>query len=298
MRPRFAWSLTNRSLELGRRTLIMGVLNVTPDSFFDGGRHYESHRAVDQALGLIEAGADILDIGGESTRPRSSGAPAGVEEDRVLPVLEALRGRTGVPVSIDTKKAQVARAALDAGAEIINDITAMRADPAMIPLAAQTGCGVVLMHMRGAPADMQSHAVYADLIGEIRAEMLQAAKACQAGGVAAEKIVLDPGIGFAKKPVQNQALVGRMAELADLGYPLLVGPSRKSFIGAALAGAGLSDQPDDRLFGTVAAVSLLTAAGAHIVRVHDVAAVRQALAVCDAVAEATAQLNFEEAARA
>jgi dihydropteroate synthase len=261
----------------------MGVVNVTPDSFYDGGRHFDLERAVDRTVEMVEEGADIIDIGGESTRPYSSGIGEAEEKDRVLPVIEALAGKIAPPISIDTKKSGVARAALAAGAEVINDISGMRADPEMIPLAAETGAGAVLMHIRGAPEEMQLLTDYADLIGEIKNELASAAQACLEGGVDPVRIVLDPGIGFAKKAEQNLEIIRRLDEFDELGYPLMIGPSRKSFIGAALKHRSLDDAPDERLMASVAATSLAAFKGAHILRVHDVAATRQSLAVADAV---------------
>jgi len=261
----------------------MGVVNVTPDSFYDGGRHFDLRRAVDRAVEMVEEGADLIDIGGESTRPYSTGIDEAEEKDRVLPVIEALAGKITPPISIDTKKPGVARAALDAGAEIINDISGMQADPDMIPLAAGTGAGVVLMHMRGTPEKMQLLTKYNNLIGEIKAELAAAAQACVQGGISQPRIVLDPGIGFAKKAEQNLEVIKRLDEFEELDYPLMIGTSRKTFIGSALKHRSLDDTPDERLMASVAAASLAAFKGAHILRVHDVAATRQSLAVADAV---------------
>ncbi len=284
-RPEFKWELGSRSLYLGKRTLVMGVVNVTPDSFFDGGRHASFEDALAQARRLIEEGADIIDLGGESTRPQSGGIAVGEEMERVVPVIEALARETDLPLSIDTKKAEVAQASLKAGAVIINDISGGAADPGMLPLAARTGCGLVLMHMRGTPARMQELTDYRDLLGEVRSELEGSLRAALEAGVGAERIVLDPGIGFAKKPTQNLELIDRLEVLAELGYPLLVGPSRKSFIGFSLQAQNLADGPDDRLMGTMAAVAVSAFRGAHILRVHDVGEARQVLAVADAVRE-------------
>jgi len=284
-RPGFDWALPGGRLRLDGRTLLMGVVNVTPDSFHDGGRHFSPERALERVWRLIEEGADVIDLGGESTRPFSDGINEEEELRRVLPVIEALAGRSPVPLSIDTVKAGVARRALEAGAGIINDISGLRADPAMIPLAARTGAGVVLMHMRGSPKDMQLRTDYQDLIAEIKAELNSALEAALAGGVRPEAVVLDPGIGFAKKPEHNLEIIRRLPEFLDLGRPLLVGASRKSFTGLVLEGFGLAHQTEDRLLASLAAAALAAFQGAHLIRVHDVAETRQALALADAVRE-------------
>lgn len=267
-----AWRLPRSRLPEGR-TAIMGIVNATPDSFSDGGAYYP----LQQALRLAEEGADIIDVGGESTRP---GAPAvGVEEERArtLPLVKELTRRIPqVPVSIDTTKSEVARAALDAGAQIVNDVSGLARDAQMAQAA--RGAAVCLMHMRGTPADMQQRSNYADLHGEILAELEAALQRAAEGGIDARQIALDPGLGFAKTGAQNLVLLRRLRELTQLGCPLLVGPSRKSFIGAA------TGQPAaQRVQGSVAAAVLAAAHGAAIVRVHDVAATREALAVADAV---------------
>ncbi len=284
-RPPRTWALTDRVLTLGSRTLIMGVVNVTPDSFFDGGRHFEFQKAMAQAWKLIEEGADIIDVGGESTRPFSEGVSPQEEMARSIPVIEVLAKKTSIPLSIDTIKAEVAQAALEAGAMIINDISGLKADPKMIPLAARSGCGVVLMHMRGRPKNMPLLSDYGDLMAEIKAELKAALRAAVDGGVRREALVIDPGIGFAKKPEHNLEIIGRLNEFFELDRPLLIGPSRKSFIGLALKAAQLADEPDDRLAGSIAAAALAAFKGAHVVRVHDAAAAKQALSVADAIRE-------------
>ena len=255
----------------------MGVLNLTPDSFSGDGIAGDPGRAVDRARQLVEAGADILDIGGESTRPGSAIVDADLELRRVMPVLERL-GELSVPISVDTRRVAVARAALAAGASIINDITGLGEGPALASLIAGSGAGLVLMHMQGTPQDMQRDPHYEDVVGEVstflaaRAEM-----ACQAG-IGPECIVLDPGIGFGKTLEHNLALLAHLDVLAALGYPVLVGPSRKSFIGQ------LTGQPvESRLAGTLASVALAIARGADIVRVHDVHETHQAVAIADAI---------------
>ncbi len=271
--------LPTGGLELGPRTLIMGVINVTPDSFSDGGRFYGEAQAVEQGLALAEAGADILDVGGESTRPGSDPTSASEEMDRVLPVIESLARHCGAVISIDTYKAAVAQAALEAGASIINDITALGGDPEMAATAAQSKAGLVLMHMKGQPRTMQANPVYGDVVKEVRDFLAQQAAQAQAAGVAPEAIVLDPGIGFGKNLEHNLALIRNLGALAELGYPVLLGASRKTFIGK-LTGREI---PGERLWGSLGVHILGAALGADIVRVHDVAPLREALAVCDAV---------------
>ena len=268
-----AWKLRTRALPTGR-TLVMGIVNVTPDSFSDGGRLASVDQAIAHARRLVDEGADIIDVGGESTRPNAT--PVGVEDEcaRVLPVVRAL-AEAGAVVSIDTSKAEVARRALEAGAEIVNDVSAL-ADEAMAPLLAGTSAAVCLMHRRGTPADMQSRAVYGDLLAEVLAELEEAL--ARAKGIAPERIALDPGLGFAKTGAHNLLLLRRQRELTQLGRPLLVGPSRKAFLGH-LSGK----PPAERVIGSAAAAALAAAAGASVVRVHDVAAVREALAVSDAI---------------
>jgi dihydropteroate synthase len=254
------------------------VLNVTPDSFSDGGRFLDPDAAVEQALRLASEGADLIDVGGESTRP---GAPEVTEEEelrRVLPVLTRLaRARFPVPISIDTSKAGVARAALDAGALLVNDVRGL-ADPAMARVVAEAGAPVVLMHMRGTPRDMRERARYQDLLGEVRVELQAAMDRAVEAGVLEDRILLDPGIGFAKTAEQSVEVLGRLPELLSLGRPLLVGPSRKSFIGA-ITGA----PPEERLAGTLAAVTAAVLGGAAFIRVHDVGPSRQAVRVAAAL---------------
>jgi dihydropteroate synthase len=255
----------------------MGIVNVTPDSFSDGGRFLDPKLAVEHCLRLAEDGADILDIGGESTRPGAPEVPVEEEERRVLPVIEAVAARLDVPISIDTSKAEVARAALDAGAAIINDVTA-GADPALLALAAERDVPVVLMHMKGTPRTMQLEPRYADVLAEIAAFLEARCAAAVAAGVAPERLIVDPGIGFGKTVGHNLEILARLHELHALGRPLLVGPSRKSFIGKTL---GLD--VEERLMGTAAAVTACVLAGAHIIRVHDVAEMRQVCRIADAL---------------
>lgn len=257
------------------RTQICGIINVTPDSFSDGGRWDSTGAAVARALELEAQGADLLDIGGESSRPGSE--PVGLEEEkrRVLPVLEAIAGRVKVPVSVDTCKPELAALALMAGADILNDITGFR-DPAMIAAAARAGAGVIIMHMQGEPRSMQAAPRYKDVVAEVKAFLADRASALERAGV--KDIMLDPGIGFGKTLEHNLALLARLGELRALGYPLFLGVSRKKFIGALAGG-----EPGERLAGTIAACVAGAANGADVIRVHDVAECRRAMLVADAI---------------
>jgi dihydropteroate synthase len=269
---------------LGERTLVMGVLNVTPDSFSEGGLHLDPAKAVARALETERAGADILDIGGESTRPGSAAISAADELARVLPVLEGLRGRLKIPISIDTCKARVAAEAIAAGAEVLNDVTALRADPGLAEVARRHRLPVVLMHMRGEPRTMQKGPFARHVVRDVAQGLHAAAARARKAGLAKSQIVLDPGIGFGKSYTQNFELLAHLPELARLGYPLLVGTSRKSFLGHALGGA----PEDQRQWGTAATVTASILAGAHIVRVHDVAEMIQVARVTDLVLAARA----------
>jgi dihydropteroate synthase len=278
IRPRFTLRAGTHEFALGRRTLIMGIVNVTPDSFSDGGAFLDPGAAIEHGLRLAAEGADILDVGGESTRPGAAPVPAEEELRRVVPVVRALAARGAVPVSVDTTKAAVARAALEAGAALVNDVSALRFDPALGPLVAASGAALVLMHMRGEPRTMQADPRYDDLVAEVADELGAALARAAAAGVDPARTLVDPGIGFGKTLEHNLALLDRLEALAALGRPVLVGPSRKAFIGR-LTGA----PPEGRVEGTIAACCLAAARGAHAVRVHDVAAVRRALAVADAI---------------
>jgi dihydropteroate synthase len=283
-RKKFRLRLPSRVLVLGERTLVMGVLNVTPDSFSDGGLHLDPAKAVARALETERAGADILDIGGESTRPGSAAISAADELARVLPVLEGLRGRLKIPISIDTCKARVAAEAIAAGAEVLNDVTALRADPGLAEVARRHRLPVVLMHMRGEPRTMQKGPFARHVVRDVAQGLHAAAARARKAGLAKSQIVLDPGIGFGKSYSQNFELLAHLPELARLGYPLLVGTSRKSFLGHALGGA----PEDQRQWGTAATVTASILAGAHIVRVHDVAEMIQVARVTDAILAARA----------
>jgi len=275
--PPRTWKIAQRALVLDR-PLIMGILNITPDSFSDGGSFLDPDRAAERALEMEAEGADIIDIGGESTRPGAPQVPAVEELRRIVPVIERLAGRLSCPVSVDTWKSEVARGTLNAGAEIINDISGFGFDPAMAPLAAESGAGVVLMHTRGTPDRMQSHTGYGDLLGEVAAGLRSSLDNAVSAGVERERIVIDPGIGFAKDAAGNMEILRRLREFTSLGLPLLVGTSRKSFIGKTLG-----RETDERLLGTAATVALAVANGADILRVHDVRAMRDAADMAHAI---------------
>ena len=247
----------------------MGILNVTPDSFSDGNRFFSQEKAVERALAMEADGADIIDIGGESTRPDALPVSTEEEFERVIPVVERLAGRLRVPLSIDTTKAVVAEAALAAGAEIINDISAMTFDPRMAEVIAAAGAGVVLQHTRGTPVEMQKDTCYADLVGEVKTFLAEAIRKASQSGIASERIVVDPGIGFGKDCRGNLEILRRLDEFSSLGRPILVGTSRKAFIGKVL-----DRNVSDRVFGTAATVALALAGGASIFRVHDVREMR------------------------
>ncbi len=256
----------------------MGVVNVTPDSFFDGGLYFEPARAIERALALTAEGADIIDVGGESTRPGSSPISAKEEKKRILPVIEVLKQKKDVLVSVDTSKAEVAEAALAAGADIINDISAGRFDTRMLPLAGRSGAGLILMHMKGTPRTMQLAPHYDDVVGEVKAFLKTRMEAAEGCGVQSEHILLDPGIGFGKTLDHNLALLNSLGSLAELGRPLVIGVSRKSFIGKILD----LDTPD-RLEGTIAASIVGILRGASLLRVHDLQPVKRAVAVAEAI---------------
>jgi dihydropteroate synthase len=263
-------------LPIGRRTLLMGVVNVTPDSFSDGGLFLSPEAAVRQALLLAEQGADLLDIGAESTRPGSAPTSAASELERLLPIIESVALKTEVPISVDTCKSHVADDALKAGAVIVNDISGFHFDEAMPEVCARHKAGVVLMHIKGTPRDMQLDPIYADLLGEIIAYLKEGLQRAEAAGVERERILLDPGIGFGKTFDDNYRLIRGLRKLAALGFPLLVGPSRKGFTGQF---SGLP--PHKRQFATAAAVSLSILNGASVVRVHDVAEMKEVAAIVD-----------------
>jgi dihydropteroate synthase len=257
----------------------MGVLNVTPDSFSDGGRHFTLDSAVARAIEIEKAGADILDIGGESTRPGSNGINAALELQRIIPVIMALRGKIKIPISVDTSKAEVAEAALRAGAEILNDVTGLRDDPRLAAVAKRAKAPLILMHMRGEPATMQTMPFARDVIADVKTGLRRSVALARRAGLAPSQMILDPGIGFGKSAAQNCELIARLDEIAKLGFPLLLGTSRKGFIGKLLNGAPSLE----RTWGTAATVAASILHGAHIVRVHDVAEMVQVARVADAI---------------
>ncbi len=268
----------SQKLELGSRTLIMGILNVTPDSFSDGGLFAEVEKAVEHAKNMVAEGADIIDVGGESSRPGADTVSVEVEKARVLPVIERLAGTVEVPISIDTYKSSVARDALNMGACMVNDITALRGDPDMASVVAEAGVPVVLMHMKGTPRDMQLDPHYDSLISEITSFLSIRIQAAMDAGISQNQIIIDPGIGFGKTVAHNLEIIRRLSEFKPLGKPILIGTSRKSFIGKVL---GLST--DDRLEGTAASIAVAIANGADIVRIHDVKEVARVVSMTDAI---------------
>jgi dihydropteroate synthase len=287
-RPAYLWRLCSRTLELGDRTLVMGVLNVTPDSFSDGGKFLARDHAVAHALKMLDDGADLLDIGGESTRPGTpvaeSGIPAAEELRRILPVIEdVLRERPAAILSVDTYKAEVARAAVNAGCQIVNDVSALRWDDQMAATVVELNCGVILMHTRGRPQEWRNLPPSADIVAEVKTDLRDYAQAALAQGIAKDHIMLDVGIGFGKKFEQNYPLLAGLDQLHELGFPLLVGTSRKSFIGRTLAVDGKDAPSDQRLHGSLAAAAASVLKGAHVVRVHDVKAAVEAVKIADEI---------------
>jgi dihydropteroate synthase len=307
MRPVFEWNLGLRSLQLGKRTLVMGVINVTPDSFSDGGMCFDRERAVEYGLQLLQDGADIIDVGGESTRPgakvltpeeaagknvpavgqpRPEKQPVSEQEEleRVIPVIAGLKQkRPEAVISIDTYKANVARAAVEAGAEIVNDVSGFRWDPRMVKMLANLKCGAVLMHIRGRPEEWRALPPVSDIMTLVKRELRDWADVALMAGVRRERIVLDPGFGFGKSFQENYPLLKRLDDLHELRYPLLAGVSRKSFIGRALARDGNDAPVAERIYGTVAAETAVILKGAHIIRTHDVRACADAVRIADVV---------------
>lgn len=307
MRAFFQWNLGARALDLGKRTLIMGIVNVTPDSFSDGGIYFEPEKAVDHAVRLLDEGADIIDVGGESTRPgahvaapdaapqrttassSSSSSAVTAEEEivRVLPVITALKQkRPDAVISIDTYKSAVARAALAAGAEIVNDVSGLRWDRQMAKTVAEAKCGVILMHMRGRPDEWRTLPPLGDVTLLVKRELREWAEAAVLAGIRRERIAVDPGFGFGKILEQNYPLLSRFQQLQELGFPLVAGTSRKSFLGRTLAKDGKDADIADRLYGNLAAQTALILKGTHILRTHDVKAAVDAARVADAILEA------------
>jgi dihydropteroate synthase len=279
------WRTSRRVFDLRERGVVMGILNVTPDSFSDGGRFAGTEAAVEHALRMVAEGAEIIDIGGESTRPGSEAVPLDEELRRVVPVIEKLRTLSEVAISIDTSKAAVARAALEAGAEIVNDVTALSGDPAMSAVAAASGAGVVLMHMRGTPRTMQKDPSYDNVAREVKTYLASRLAAARADGIAPDRLAVDPGIGFGKTVQHNLELIASLGTFADLGCPVLLGASRKSFLATVADGA----EPADRDAPTVALTSLGRELGARIFRVHAVRPNVQALRLTEAVLSAAAR---------
>ncbi len=265
-RKHFNWICRDRVIKLGERTLVMGILNVTPDSFSDGGEFIDPTAAVQHALEMVKQGADIIDIGGESTRPGAGSVSEDEEIQRTVPVISGIRAQSDIPLSIDTTKASVATAAIAAGADIINDVSAFEADPDMARIAAESGAGVVLMHMKGTPRTMQENPVYKDVTAEVCAYLKSRIDFADQHGVPPNRIAIDPGIGFGKTVEHNLELLRNLPQLTLCGCPVLVGASRKSFIGQ-LTGR---PRPEDRLAGSLGVAAWAVTHGSHILRVHDV----------------------------
>jgi dihydropteroate synthase len=297
MRTVFDWNIGSRSLALGKRTLVMGILNVTPDSFSDGGQFLDPEKAVEHALQLLDQGADIIDVGGQSTRPgakvNSAGSndsePAKVteieERDRVIPVITTLKQkRPTAVISVDTYRASIAKTAVEAGAEIVNDVSAFRWDPKMAKTIAELKCGAVLMHLRGRPEEWRTLPPVSDIVVLVKRELRDWADAATMAGVKRERMVLDPGFGFGKNFEENYPLLRRLDEFHQLRYPLLAGVSRKSFIGRILKRDGKDAALPDRIYGTVATETVAILKGVHIIRTHDVRACVDAARIADVVA--------------
>src|SRR5437773_10965132 len=284
-RKLFRLRLNSRTLVLGERTLVMGVLNVTPDSFSDAGKFLQPDRAIEQAYAIERAGADLLDIGGESTRPGSVEPPPCEELDRILPVIEALRVRLKTPSCVDTRRASVAEIAVRAGAELVNDVSGLSSDPQVAEVAARHRVPLILMHMRGEPRTMQSGRFPRDVMKDVIQGLRKSMAVARMAGVAKSHMILDPGIGLGKSFAQNYEILQKLPQLAKLGFPLLVGTSRKGFLGATLARDGRAAPPEDRIWGTAATVTASILQGAHIVRVHDVEEMVQVARVADCVVD-------------
>jgi dihydropteroate synthase len=278
---RLVWKAGPHELDCSSRTLVMGIINVTPDSFSDGGRYLDHEAAVAYGIALAGEGADILDVGGESTRPGSDPVTPGDEVDRVLPVVKRLVAETPAPISIDTRRAEVARAAVDAGASIVNDVSAGR-DPEMFEAVRDSGAGLVLMHMHGEPKTMQDEPLDRDVVRIVRDGLAERVSAAEEQGVPRDRLAIDPGLGFGKTSEGSLRLMQEVDAFLELGLPVVVGPSRKSFIGMALG-----DLPvDERLEGTAGAVAYLASRGAHVIRVHDVREMVRVVRVVDAIIRA------------
>lgn len=269
-----------RTLELGSRALVMGIINVTPDSFSDGGVRLDPVRAVEAGMQMVAEGADLLDVGGESTRPGAAPLDAAEERRRVLPVIEKLAAKAGVPISVDTYKASIARAALEAGAAMVNDISGLRYEPGLAEVVAKGRAPIILMHTRGRSKEMYKHAVYSEVVDEVLDELRESIAFAGGAGIARDAVLVDPGLGFAKEPMHSYEVLGRLAEFSDLGRPLVVGPSRKGFLTRPLAKELSADERD---WPTAAAVTAGVLAGAHIVRVHAVKEMATVVRVADEI---------------
>jgi dihydropteroate synthase len=265
-RPLYTFKTPRKSIELGKETIIMGVLNCTPDSFSDGGSYQNRKRSLERALEMITQGAKIIDIGGESTRPGAAAVNEKEELSRVLPIIKDLRSESDTLISIDTTKAAVAKAAIEAGADIINDISAFKSDPQMKVVAKETGAGCMLMHMRGTPQTMQDFLDYNDIVQDVVLYFQEVIDELTAFGIDRQSLMIDPGIGFSKNVEQNLTLIRQLGDFKTLGLPILLGTSRKSFIGKILE----KDDPNERVWGTAASIAIGIANGAHVVRVHDI----------------------------
>lgn len=281
MRKAYRVPARNRVFHLGTRTWVMGIINVTPDSFYPPSRSLNLSQALETARQMIHEGADILDLGGESTRPGADPVDQSEELERVLPVIEAIRGVSDIPISVDTRKSEVARAALDAGADLVNDVSGFHDDPAMASTLARFDAAAVAMHLRGRPKSMPALPPSGDILGEAQAYLRASLDKAAAAGLSRDRIIIDPGIGFGKSLGDNLRIIRNLDFLKELDCPILVGPSRKSFIGTIL-----EEDVDGRLWGTAAAVACAVLAGAHMVRVHDVAAMKSVAKVADALAQA------------
>jgi dihydropteroate synthase len=277
-RKRFELRCRGGDLQLGEKTLVMGVLNITPDSFSDGGLFLEPAKAIEHGLLMAKQGADIIDVGGESSRPGAEAVPLDEELRRVIPVIAGLASRLEIPVSVDTYKAQVAEQAIEAGAQMINDISGLRFDSQMPAVAARFDTPLIIMHIKGNPKTMQQAPHYDNVMGEIIASLREKIERAEQHGVDPHQVIVDPGIGFGKRVQDNLSILNRLDELAILERPILIGTSRKSFIGAVL-----KQEVDERAIGTLATVAVSVLKGAHIVRVHDVPAIRQTAAMVDAI---------------
>ena len=286
MRPVFEWNIGSRVLTLGKRTLLMGVVNVTPDSFSDGGLFLDSEKAIEHALKLLDDGAGLLDIGGESTRPGAKAVVSeSVELERVLPVIRGIKlKRSAATISIDTYRASVARAAFEAGAEIVNDVSAFRWDAKMAKTVAELKCGAILMHMRGRPEEWRNLPPVGDIVTLVKRELREWTDAATLAGVKRERMMIDPGFGFGKNFEENYPLLRRLEEFHQLRYPIAVGISRKSFVGRMVSHGGVDAKIEDRQFGTVAAETAAILKGAQVIRTHDVRASFDAARVADVAA--------------